>query len=126
MKTFKVAVSREGSYWVAVVEGVRGGATESRTLGNLEAEVIDLLAGLLDLDEKDVTVDMDFAPALGDDAQQAKELAKVSADLELLKRRYEDVQQHLVRSLSNKGISSRDSAKLAHVSHQRISQLLKS
>ena len=126
MKSFKVAVSREGSYWVAVVVGIRGGATESRTLAGLEAEVVDLLVGLLELNEDEITLEFDFAPALGGDAKQAEELAEVSKDLELLKRRYEHVQKDLVKSLNRKGISTRDSAKIANVSHQRISQLLRS
>lgn len=125
MKTFKVAVSREGPQWFAVVDGVRGGATESRTLANLEAEVVDLLVGLLELSEDEFFLDLDFSAALGDDAKLAKELAKVSRDLENLKSQYDLVQRDLVRSLSDKGISTRDSARFANVSHQRISQLLK-
>ena len=124
MSTFDVAVSREGLYWVAVVDGVRGGATEARTLVNLDIEVRDLLAGLLDVDEDSIALEWDFAPALGELADEAAQLERASADLDQTKAHYESVQRHFVESLNRKGVSTRDSARLAKVSHQRISQLL--
>src|SRR5689334_5189481 len=51
MKRYAVTVSREGLWWVAVVDGLPGGATESRRLDQLEAEVRDLIAGLTDTSE---------------------------------------------------------------------------
>lgn len=45
-----VTVTREGRWWVAVVDGVPGGATETQRLADLESEVRDLLSGLLDVD----------------------------------------------------------------------------
>ncbi len=48
VKAYEVTVSREGRWWVAQVEGVRGGATQARRLADLEVEVTDLLAGLLE------------------------------------------------------------------------------
>ncbi|UNX54503.1 hypothetical protein MF406_16690 [Georgenia sp. TF02-10] len=48
---YTVKVSREGRYWVAEVADVPGGATETERLADLDHEVRDLLAGLLDVDE---------------------------------------------------------------------------
>lgn len=58
-----VRVTREDGYWVAVVDGVRGGATETRRLSALDAEVRNLLAGLLDVDPDALELNYDYAPA---------------------------------------------------------------
>src|SRR5262249_42167742 len=51
MTTYAVTVSRDEPWWVAVVAGLPGGATEARRLDQLETEVRDLIAGLTDVDE---------------------------------------------------------------------------
>ena len=56
--SYPVTVTCEDEFWVAVVEGVPGAATETRHLSTLETEVRDLLAGLTGQDEHDF--DLDF------------------------------------------------------------------
>jgi hypothetical protein len=51
MNTYHVTVTREEPYWVGVVDGLPGGATESRSLAALDGEVRDLIAGLTDADD---------------------------------------------------------------------------
>lgn len=123
MSTFNVAVTREDGYWVGVVEGLRGGATEARTLAGLDVELVDLIQGLLDLDEDEVTLNLD----MGEDVSPVVErLIEAQEEMLRAKDEYEARQIHAVRLLADKHISARDSAKLIGVSHQRVSQLLNS
>ena len=66
MTSYTVTVSREEPWWVAVVSGLPGGATESRRLSQLETEVRDVIAGLTDSDEDAFQLDWtyDLSPEL--------------------------------------------------------------
>jgi hypothetical protein len=124
VNSYDVIVSREGKFWVAVVDGVRGGATESRRLANLEVEVRDLLAGLLDTDPDDLDLNFQMAPALSCKAYQAlQDYRAASEKLAESKRQYEDAQQQAVGALQSAQVSVRDAAYLTHLSFQRIAQL---
>jgi len=126
MKTFKVQVLRESPYWVAVVDGVPGGAAEARSLSSLEVEVRDLLAGLLDMDEGSLSLEWDYSKGLGGSAELLADYEAARKALEKAKRDYESAQGSVVHELRKQGLSVRDSANLVHVSHQRISQLTRS
>ena len=126
MNAFNVRVSRENPFWVAVVDSVSGGATESRTLSALESEVRDLLSGLLDVEEDEIALEWDYSEALGDSAELLTRYQAARRELEQAKRDYKAAQNSVVRALRDRGISVRDSANLVHVSHQRISQLANS
>lgn len=121
MKTYEATVTREDGYWVAVIPGLRGGATEARTIANLKVEVRDLVAGLLELDDDAFEVELkfgeDFDSAVGQLVDAQERLAKAREE-------YEVAQRDAVRALAEKNISTRDSAQLIGVSHQRVSQLL--
>ncbi len=62
-------VTREGKRWVGSVEGLVGAATETTRLTELDVEVLDLITGLTDADEVDVTVRWDLVGALSSDEQ---------------------------------------------------------
>ncbi len=123
--TYEVNVSREGRYWVAEVEGVPGGATEVRSLTDLDTEVRDLLAGLLDQDEDALDVKYDFSEALGDETARAWERFEAERQ-EIYKRQRQMEADRLtvLRELRTQGVSMRDSAVVVGVSHQRVAQLL--
>lgn len=126
VKTFKVQVLREPPYWVGVIDGVPGGATEARSLSSLEVEVRDLLAGLLDVDEDSLSLEGDYSKSLGESAELLTRHEAARAALEKAKRDYESAQDSVVHELRKRGFSVRDSANLVHVSHQRISQIANS
>lgn len=63
MTTYQVEVTREGQWWVAVVDGLAGGATEASSLVALEVEVRDLISGLTNADEQAFDVDLDYSRA---------------------------------------------------------------
>ena len=119
--TFDVAISREDGYWVGVVDGLRGGATEARTLAGLEAEIVDLIQGLLDLEEDEVEINRRLDDGI---AAVVQEMAAARDQLNHAKTTYETIQKDAVRKLASSKISARDTAKLVGVSHQRVSQLL--
>ena len=122
---YRVDVSREGHHWVAEVQGVPGGATEVRRLVDLDVEVRDLLAGLLDTDEESLELAYDFRQALGDAAAKAWET--FTAEREELyerQRQFEADRRSAIQALRDQGISTRDTAHLVGLSHQRVSQLL--
>lgn len=121
MATFDVAISREDGYWVGVVDGLRGGATEARTLAGLEAEIVDLIQGLLDLEEDEVEINRRLDDGI---AVVIQEMAAARDQLNHAKTTYETIQKDAVRKLASSKISARDTAKLVGVSHQRVSQLL--
>lgn len=61
-RAFKATVTHEeDDRWVAVVDGLRGGATEADTLADLEVEVRDLISGLLNLDEDTFDIKLEMS-----------------------------------------------------------------
>lgn len=123
VSTFDVAVTREDGYWVGVVDGLRGGATESRTLAGLEAELVDLIQGLLDLEEGQVKLNIQMEAGLN---LVVERLIEAQDAMQRAKDEYEARQIHAVHVLAEQHVSARDSARLMGISHQRVSQLLNS
>lgn len=123
--TYQVRVSRENQWWVAEVDGMPAAATETRRLADLDAEVRDLLAGLLEVDEESLTIHYDFSQAFGTTAAEAWEQFVTERD-ELYRRQQqlEHDRSAIVRTLRDHGVSTRDVGKLVGLSHQRVSQLL--
>ncbi len=125
MKTYTVAVSREGKWWVGVVDGLIGAATEATRLADLDIEVRDLIAGLTDTDESEFGIAWDLTEVLGPDGQtQWAAFLAERDDLEARRRQFEADRLDALRALHRAGVSARDSATLAGLSHQRVAQLL--
>lgn len=123
MDRIRVTVTREDGYWVAVADGVRGGATESRRLADLDTEVRDLLAGLLDVDEDRLDLDYDFGPALGGAAEWVESFRRDRDALSAAQHDYETAQIRATRALRDAEVSLRDAAVLLELSFQRVQQL---
>jgi len=122
---YEVTVSREGKWWVAVVNGVNGAATEVTQLSDLEIEVRDLLAGLLDADEDDFDLDWDLSSVVGAKGQAAWEaFVKERKELAAMKERFDSNRIATLQALHQAGVSTRDSAALMDISHQRVHQLI--
>lgn len=123
--TYDVDVTREDGYWVGVVRGVRGGATEARRLSALQGEVKDLLVGLLEVDEDAVELEFHVEPAIGVGAAKAlRSFDEAKRALVQAQWDYESAQRDAVHELSVAGLSLRDSGTLLGISHQRVQQLL--
>lgn len=124
MSTYDVDVTREDGFWVAVVRGVRGGATETRRLSALESEVRDLLGGLLDVPGDELQLEFHLEHALGIGAYKAVgSYDQAKRELTSAQWLYESAQRDAVHELRVAGISLRDAATILGISHQRVQQL---
>ena len=122
MTNYTVTVSREEPWWVAVVEGLPGGATESRRLDQLEVEVRDLIAGLTDTSEDDFDLDWKYAlpPAL---ERSVRQFVRARSRREVAEREYAAAQARAVEALTAAHVSVRDAAELLGLSYQRVAQI---
>jgi hypothetical protein len=120
--TYRVTVTREDGYWVAVAAGLRGGATETRRLSRLEEEVRDLVSWLTDAaaDSFDLTWEYDLPSAL---ATQVVAFAERRDALERAQEAYESAARHAVAEARKESISVRDTGALLGLSHQRVQQI---
>jgi hypothetical protein len=126
VSTYHVTVTREGRFWVGVVDGLPGGATETRALAALEGEVRDLVSGLTDTDPDSFELELDYAGALPGKASAAVvSLDQWRRQLHEAEREYAAAQRAAARSLAAARVSVRDTAQLLGVSPGRVSQLAK-
>lgn len=125
MTSYSVRVAREGKWWVAVVDGLLGGATEATRLTDLDVEVRDLIAGLTDTDEAEIDLSWNLTDVLGVEGQAIWDTyRRERIELETHRRRFESGRLAALRALHDAGVSVRDTAALVDLSHQRVAQLL--
>src|SRR5262245_17122254 len=117
MNTYHVTVTREGRFWVAVVDGLLGGATETRMLADLDVEVRDLISGLTDADPDSFELDFEFESAFPPAATLAVHRA-ITARTRLrdAERESADAQREAAQTLISAQLSVRDTAWLLKVS----------
>jgi hypothetical protein len=122
MTSYPVSVSREEPWWVAVVAGLPGGATEARRLDQLEAEVRDLIAGLTDTSEDAFDLDWsyDLPPELG---RPVRQFVEARSRRQAAEHDYAAAQEQAVDALTAAHVSVRDAAELLGLSYQRVAQL---
>ncbi len=115
MTSYTVTVSREPPWWVAVIAGLPGGATEARRLDHLEVEVRDLIAGLTDSSEDAFDLDWEYAlpPEL---AWPVREFVEARARRQAAERDYGAAQEQAVDALTAAQVSVRDAAELLGLS----------
>jgi hypothetical protein len=120
--SYTVNVAREGRYWVASAEGVRGSAIETRLLRSLEQVVRDGLALLLDIEPG--SFDISWVIELPDAARQALDAFE---EARTRRRDAEDAYEQSMRvaadRLTQANLSLRDAATLMDISHQRVQQV---
>lgn len=124
--TYTATITREDGWWLASVDGLAGAHTEARTLSMLDRNVRDVIVLAADLpDEAADGLDIDYAFDTGDPVldEQATEVRAARHELEDLDRTVTARTEELVRWAAEHGYSVRDTAVLAGVSHQRVSQL---
>lgn len=122
MTSYTVTVSREEPWWVAVVGGLPGGATEARRLSQLETEVRDLIAGLTDRSEDTIELDWnyDLPPKL---ARPVRQFVEARTRRQAAERDYAAAQEQAVETLTAEHVSVRDAAELLGLSYQRVAQI---
>lgn len=120
---FAVTVRWEDPFWVAVVDGVPGGATEVRRLPALDGEVRDLVSALLDVDPAALELRYDYQ-LVGGAGAALSAYATAKQALATATRTVEHEQVAVARELQAAGVSLRGSAVLMGLSHQRVQQIL--
>lgn len=122
MTSYTVTVSREEPWWIAVVGGLPGGATEARRLSQLETEVRDLIAGLTDSSEDAFELDWTYnlPPEL---ARPVRQFVEARTRRQAAERDYAVAQEHAINALTAEHVSVRDAAELLGLSYQRVAQI---
>jgi hypothetical protein len=134
--TYRVVVSREHPWWVAVAYGLglppHGAATETRTISDLEEKLRDLIVLRTDADLRmpyDMAVkdfDLDWTYNLPPYAAEAlEEYHESKRELVEAQDRYSERAQKAASALTTSaGASVRDVGWIMGLSYQRVAQLL--
>lgn len=124
MKTYKVAITREGKWWMVAIPELNG-LTQARRLSEAELMAKEWIAATLDLNVDDVNVEIIIDRIADVDVwnwvTEIKTLRGNAADLEARARsRTED----LARRLADADVPVRDIGTILGVSFQRAHQLV--
>jgi predicted XRE-type DNA-binding protein len=120
--TYHVTATPWEHGWELDIDGV--GVTQSRSLGDAELMIRDLIARRTDTPagEVEIAIDVDI-PGLSPTAAEAR---KAVADAEEAQRTAAALSRAAANSLIEAGLSGRDVARVLKVSPQRVSQLVHS
>jgi hypothetical protein len=133
---YRVVVSREDPWWVAVAHGeglpAHGAATETRTIADLEDKVRDLIVLRTNADLRmsyeaaAKGLDLDWSYDLPAEAEVAlRDYQESKRDLAAAQARYAENELQAASVLKAETRASvRDVAALMGISHQRVHQLL--
>jgi hypothetical protein len=131
--SYEVRVWREDDWWLARVVGASPGAdqaplnalTQARSLTKIESMARDLIATVLDTNEADFEVELQYI--LPDDLREIVWQAKgARAWLDAAQDLWHERSTAAARALTSGGYSLREAAILLGMSHQRVDQLLAS
>lgn len=123
MTTYRVRARRWSRGWELHIDGV--GVTQSRSLSGAEEMVRDYIS--LDLGVQPDSFDVVITPEVGDGMDEAVAAVRSKIrEAEQAQAQAAERSRALVRQLTAKGLSGKDTAKVLGVSPQRVSQLLKS
>lgn len=128
---YQVRVWPDGDWWLARVVAAGDDAdpaplnaiTQARSLAKIESMARDLVATILDADEDNFDIDIDYD--LPDDVGELVSQAKgAHAWLDAAQELWQDRSAAAAQALAEKGYSLRETATLLGLSHQRVDQLL--
>jgi len=123
-KTYDATATRSGRWWAVEVHEMPKGhlaLTQGRTLKEAEAMAREAIALLLAVPEAAIVVRLRVAGA--EEALASVERAR--RDRETAAREEQATLARAAADLAARGISQRDAARLLGLSHQRVSQLLR-
>lgn len=122
-RSHRVDVTREDGLWVAVVDGLPGGATDVEHYDDLDTEVRDLIAGLTDAEPGDLAIDWhyrqddsEYTPAITTLREWEEKAAVAVATRDTSRRAAIDVMRRT-------SLSYRDIADVLGISYQRVAQI---
>jgi DNA-directed RNA polymerase specialized sigma24 family protein len=118
-----VTVTREDGLWVAVVDGLAGGATDVEHFDELDTEVRDLVAGLTDVDPHEFDIEWHFQQNGHDYTPVLQRLREWETATENAIKHRDASRQAAIAAMRNAALSYREIADILGLSHQRIAQL---
>lgn len=126
MAIYEVTARRTGDWWALEVPDVPGAFSQCKRLDQAPAMAKEAIALVLDVDED--TVDVDIRPELPAKAAKVVDrLQEARRQQEAAAREANNLQVHAIHDLvSNYQLSYRDVGNIVGLSHQRISQVVKS
>lgn len=123
MSRYDARCEWDGHNWVATIDGVPGGVTQAKRLdviGGRIVEVIKLITGEV-VSPDDVTI----SPHVDDELDQvAEEIAELETSRHEVDAALAERRRRVVHELRRRGFPLRDIGVIAHLSHQRVHQLL--
>ncbi|MDQ3053710.1 MAG: hypothetical protein M3R66_07760 [Actinomycetota bacterium] len=133
---YDVTISRDDNLWVAAVHDLPPhllAVTDVEHFADLDVEVRDLIAGLIDTDPGDFAINWRYEVDGHDVTDRFHRFLAVESELREQWRRVQELQEArdaerlaLLRDLAQTGLSQRAIGDAIALSHQRVHQLLKS
>lgn len=124
MKTYDVAVTRDGKWWMVEVPELDG-LTQARRLEEVEQMAREYIAVTLDVPLSGVDVDVTHVEVAGQDLALVRSMAAALRDQLRVFEEATSAYSHLVaRQLVAAKVPVRDISSVLGVSHQRISQIV--
>jgi hypothetical protein len=121
--TYRVVVTREDNLWVAVVDGLPGGATDVARMVDLETEVRDLIAGLRDVDPDDFEINWHYEQGSHDLTSIVGRLRASELAAEEAVHQRDEARRAAIVAMRDAKLSLRAIADLVGLSHQRVQQI---
>lgn len=123
MTRYRARCQWDGYNWVATLEDRPGAVTQAKRLDQIASrlvEVIKLITG--DVISPD---QVDIAPHIDSEIDRvSKEIAELESSLREVDTALAERRRRVVQELRSRGFPLRDIGVIAHVSHQRVHQLL--
>lgn len=123
---FSVTVFRENNLWVAVVDGLPGGATDVERFEGLHDAVHDLIATLQDIEPGAFWVQWRFRQGSYELFDELRELRQWEKQAELALANRDAARRAAIGAMRQAGLSYREIADVIGMSYQRVGQLLES
>ena len=124
LPVYTVTVFREDDLWVAVVDGLAGGATDVEHFEDLPEAVSDLIATLVDADRQNFWIDWHYRQGNHELTEIIQDLRQWEKQAQLSSQNRDAARIAAVEAMRNAGLSYREIADAIGTSHQRIGQLL--
>lgn len=127
MKQYDVTVSREGSLWTAVVDGLPPGvvgAMDYDTFADLHSGLPWFIADLTDAEPGDFAINWRYEINGYDVTEALHSLAKATEEFQRVHTTQEQARKAALNALADAGLSQRAMAEVLGVSHQRVNQLV--
>lgn len=123
MRGYEARCEWDGFNWIATIEALPGAVTQAKRLDLVPRRMVEVVKFMTG-DEISVD-DIRIFPHLdGELDQVAEEIAKLETSLREVDAALAERRRRVVRELRRRGFPLRDIGVIAHVSHQRVHQLL--